>query len=87
MAIPVAIVIKSDGKMDHLPIPREGQLEKLQKAVGGLIEILHTKEPGMRLVIDDEGLIKGKPVNFFASQLYGGTIVGDAVLCRAGDID
>ena len=61
--------------------------KELQRGVGGSIEIVNVKDPvdgrKLRLVIDDEGKIKGKRINLRASLLYGSfddCIVGDAIL-------
>ena len=66
---------------------QEFTLKELQRGVGGNIEIVNVKDPvdgrKLRLVIDDEGKIKGKRVNLRASLLYGSfydCIVGDAIL-------
>ena len=66
---------------------QEFTLKELQRGVGGNIEIVNVKDPvdgrKLRLVIDDEGKIKGKRVNLRASLLYGrfyDCIVGDAIL-------
>ena len=66
---------------------QEFTLKELQRGVGGNIEIVKVKDPvdgrKLRLVIDDEGKIKGKRVNLRASLLYGSfydCIVGDAIL-------
>lgn len=65
--------------------------EKARSIVGGWIEVVHVSclpsskkiidlEP-LRLIVDDEGLLKDKPYNKVASVLYGGTIVGDTFIC------
>ena len=66
---------------------QEFTLKELQRGVGGNIEIVNVKDPvdgrKLRLVIDDEGKIKGRRVNLRASLLYGSfydCIVGDAIL-------
>lgn len=66
---------------------QEFTLKELQRGVGGNIEIVNVKDPvdgrKLRLVIDDEGKIKGKRVNLRSSLLYGSfydCIVGDAIL-------
>lgn len=51
----------------------EPLLDNLQKEVGGYIEVVHPKylPEGLCMVVDDEGLLKGSPVNNIASILYG----------------
>lgn len=62
-------------------------LQELQKEVDGGIEIVNTRfHTNLTLVVDDEGLIKNKPLNPYATLLYGGVmgghhIAGNAVLC------
>lgn len=49
----------------------EPLLDNLQKEVGGYIEVVHPKylPEGLCMVVDDEGLLKGSPVNNIASIL------------------
>ena len=86
-------LLKSDGTVVDYP-PARGRkysFEELQKAVGGYIEIIHPA--GSRnylMVINEEGRLRGLPTNKLATQLYGSNIdhiVGDALVCRDGDID
>ena len=66
---------------------REFSLEELQQMVGGNIEIVNTRfRSDLVMVVDDEGLLRNKPLNPYATLLYGGVlsghhIAGDAVLC------
>lgn len=72
------------------------ELEPLQEAVGGWIEIVHPE--GLELicknelgnpryidslcfVCNEEGLIIGLPWNDIASMLYGGNIAGNILIC------
>lgn len=72
------------------------ELEELQKAVGGYIEIhpigyLSNGTP-MHMVINEEGKLKNLPVNGKATeiwwQIYGptDTIVGDVLVCRGDQL-
>lgn len=56
----------------------EVQLNDLQKAVGGLIEVIHMKDAIM--IVNEEGLIKELPYNILASSIIGAPIMGDVVL-------
>lgn len=64
-------------------------LKRLQTLVGGYIEVVRPVPFGgpifddVVMIVDDEGKLKGKPVNVLASALYNGydPIVGDVVLC------
>jgi hypothetical protein len=87
MAMNKAKLYKADGTILEV-VPANGkdfQLEELQKMVGGYIEIVSAGK-GKIMVIDDEGKLKGKPVNDAATMIfmqagYYDTIVGDALVC------
>ena len=64
-------------------VSRPGQrptLEEAQRAVGGYVELVELAD-GSQLLIDEEGLLKQKPVNGEATRLTGGLhyIVGDVL--------
>ena len=62
-------------------------LEELQKIVGGYIEVVYAPN-GDQIILDEEGRLKGKPINEDASEHWRGdnwrtfnsNIVGDAVV-------
>lgn len=54
-------------------------LEKCQEFVGGYIEIIFTSD-GRQIVVDEEGRLKGKPINVDATEEANRTIVGDAMI-------
>jgi len=61
---------------------RDFQLEELQKFVGGYFELVRCPmHPQHVLVVDEEGLVKDKPVNVEASILAMESIRGDALFC------
>lgn len=73
--------------------PKNGKdfkLKELQELVGGNIEILHVGRDTI-MVVDEEGRLKGKEFNFFASSLYwevfgyngSNHLVGDVLICPA----
>lgn len=80
-------------KVDHTstPIDVPLTLEHMQKLVGGYVEFVTiggSPERRELLIVDEEGLLKRKPVNVEATLLYQGTpprhqgvIVGDAIRC------
>jgi len=77
-------IIKADGTVTSTSPTntRKGyDLNTLQGIVGGYIEIVHTRIPGVILVINEEGLLKDLPLNLAASQCAGQPIVGDVLLC------
>ena len=59
-------------------------LEEAREFIGGHIELVHTKA-GAQLIIDEEGGFKPSlEVNPIASALYGGSIVGKAIILIGG---
>jgi hypothetical protein len=74
-----ATIIKVDGttqELNHRPT-----LEEAQSIVGGYIGFVKL-EHGI-LIVDEEGLLKNKPINMQASRLYGhSAIVGDVILLK-----
>ena len=62
---------------------RPPTLLEAQEAVGGMVELV-TLPTGAQMLCDEEGQLKGKPVNGFASLLACRIIVGD-VLILEGD--
>jgi hypothetical protein len=85
--------ITTDGN-EEVITPNDGikfTLEELQTAVGGLIEIApmvkSSINKGKTLLVNEEGLCMGLPVNPLASLLAGYPIVGDALLLEEGEWD
>lgn len=72
--------------------PRNGKkfsLKELQKHVGGYVELMGFSN-GHTLVMDEEGRLKGLPMNReatrIAARLGYDYIVGDVLDCRRGEI-
>jgi hypothetical protein len=64
------------------------RLEELQLAVDGYIEIVRMPgAPEYLVVVDEEGKLKKKPVNFRASSAAGQLIVGNALVVNEQEID
>ena len=58
----------------------EDKLEELQRAVDGYIEVL-TLVPGVAaMVVNEEGILYGLPINLAASAVANQTIVGPALV-------
>lgn len=73
------VLLKTDGTQETIELPKDW-LKKAQKLIGGYIEVVKTVD-NRSLLIDDEGRLKGRPINPFTSVLYSGNaIVGDAIL-------
>lgn len=80
MAIPY--LVKTDFSTTEVT-PSNGKnftLEELQEMVGGYIEIIRIpNKPSMRLVVNEDGQIKGLPTNHMATWIFGSEIVGDVL--------
>ena len=82
-----AKLYKADGTILEV-VPANGtdfQLDELQSMVDGYIEIVPASN-GKIMVIDEEGKLKGKPVNdaatiIFMQAGFYDTIVGDVLVC------
>lgn len=78
-----------DGSKETLT---DTKLETLQKAVGGFIQVVPTND-GRLLILDEEGKLKGYPVNWHATALTRGIvapddlIVGDTVVAEEDEMD
>ena len=68
-------------------------LEEAQEIVGGYVEMVELNDLNLffhydtsliQLLVDEEGLLKGLPVNNLASRLSGRTIVGSALFLVEG---
>lgn len=82
--------ICSDGQIERIPCKGLLKLQVLQDLVGGYIETVPVRmkpEEGVwpLLIVDEEGKLKGKPLNTAATLLadVDHSIVGDAVLVGA----
>lgn len=88
----MATLYKTDGTISTVK-PNNGRdfsLEELQKFVGGYIEIVYLDDSLM--VVNEEGKLMGLELNRAATNLYrhyigvDDHIVGDALVCRQGEI-
>lgn len=82
----MARVIKSNGN-EIMVQPKNGtdfKLKELQTVVGGWIEIIGCDEGVM--VVNEEGIVLGLPLNSKASVLAHQTIVGDVLVCDTKQI-
>ena len=91
----MARLIRSDGTETIVTtIGKRWTLKELQTHVGGFIEIM----PGiaLRMILDEEGLIKMKPINHKATDIvmealrgkllrYQPVIVGDVLILEKGE--
>lgn len=90
----MALLIKDNGT-EMFVAPRNGtdfQLEELYEMLEcqSIEVVFRTLLPGTIMVIDEEGKLKGRPVNAFATILYqygyNDPIIGHALLCYKGEL-
>jgi Domain of unknown function (DUF3846) len=97
----MALLVKSDGTI-AIALPLHGgefTLTELQTFVGGYIELvkIHGSIAGYEgefdmMFCNEEGKLKGLPINLIATALYvnGGIgrdlIVGDVLICKHGEV-
>lgn len=85
----MAKLFKSTGEVIDVS-PDKGKtfsLERLQELVGGYIEILPYR--GWLFVCDEEGKLKGKPLNVKATEearRWFDPYVGDVLVCKRSEI-
>lgn len=89
MTIIRALVIHTDNSTELLEVPEQDFSEALRTAIGGWFTHVSIHET-LDFWCDDEGLLKGLPINKVATQFYlqlGATspIVGTAVFTGGGD--
>lgn len=74
--------IKVDGAQEDKEFDRDLTLEELQGYVGGYIEVVYVRFNHLDqiMVVDEEGLLKGKKENSLASSIAHQFIVGDVVI-------
>lgn len=84
------LVINTDSLM-HTEEYAAPLYETIGKTVGGWIEVVHPKglPAPFCMVVNEEGLLRGLPLNLFGCILYGtarhgNPIVGDIVLLKEG---
>ena len=87
----MAILIKADGTEEVITIPKQGQLEFLQKQVGGYIEMVsipkYKGHTGM--IVNEDGRRMALPHNEKATAIYNSpyAIVGNAILFKNKEIN
>lgn len=88
----MALLIKADGTREEVEVPSGNSLAFLQTMVGGYIELApcHCKEYA-GVICDEEGKLKGKPINKEATKLAGvapyDVLVGDILFFKEGEVD
>lgn len=92
------VKVTTDNKVSIIDVDFD-DFRSIQRAIGGHFETVHTqlmadyfKDPDVIMLVDEEGLIKGRPVNALGCALYGtpqhgSPIVGDLVFARVDGED
>jgi len=88
----MALLVKSDGSKEEVEVPAKGSLDFLQKTVGGYIEFAPCKNAEYSgAICDEEGKLKGKPMNEEATRMSGlspyDVLVGDVLFFKEGEVD
>ena len=89
----MAKIYRTNGDVENVE-PKNGtdfQLEELSSIVGGYIEVLYLDGKEM-LVCDEEGKLKGYPLNVRATDIVrscgiSDCIVGDVLICDNNEIN
>ncbi len=80
-----AKIIKTDGAEELFVLPSKNQLKIMQKAVGGLIEVVPSTQEGLSVVCNEEGKIQGLPINYKATVLHrfsADPLCGDVIIIQ-----
>lgn len=84
------VKVTTDNKISVIDV-NFNDFRDIQRAIGGHFETVHTqlmsdyfKDPTVIILVDEEGVIKGLPLNLVGSALYGTAkhgipIVGDLI--------
>jgi hypothetical protein len=59
-------------------------LREAQEIIGGYVEVVRLPKGLGKLLVDEEGLLKGLPLNIGASLIAGRTIMGNAIYFASG---
>jgi len=79
----MARLVTTEG-VEKVITPRNGEvftLKELQTLVGGLIEVVPQRiHPDSVYLCDEEGLLKGKDINFTVTEVIDYPVVGDILI-------
>ena len=88
------VKVTTDNKISIIDVDFNN-FKDIQQAIGGHFETVHTQlmtdyfhDPSVIMLVDEEGLVNGLPMNALGSALYGthrhgNPIVGDLIFARA----
>lgn len=92
------VKVTTDNKISMVDVDFS-DFRSIQEAIGGHFETVHTqlmadyfKDPSLIILVDEEGVIKGLPVNLLGCALYGTQqhgcpIVGNLMFARIAGED
>lgn len=88
----MAKIYRTNGDVETVE-PKNGtdfKLDELSSIVGGYIEVLYLDDKEI-LVCDEEGKLKGYPLNVRATDIVRSCgisdyIVGDVLICKTGEV-
>lgn len=86
----MARIIHAAGGDSALDLPMQNQLEHLQKAVGGYIEVVPSTQDGYSIVCNEEGKLNNLPINYKATMLHwhhNDPLCGDVVIIRTNELN
>ena len=78
----MAQIIRADGSVEEVEMPKKDGLPFMQQVVGGYIEIVRIPD-GRLMVLNEEGKLLRLPLNTKATALYNNlndVIVGDVLV-------
>ena len=79
------VLVKPNGEITAEPVDKDNFLAWLQTLVGGYVEIIRSCDmltDKQRMIVNEDGKLKGLPYNPVASTIFGATILGNAVIVR-----
>ena len=84
----IVVLAKADGTKETIHVEDHPSLEQMNKWVGGHIERVRVRYMGRvcDMIVDEEGLLKGKPTNEFATRLYTDACRGANTTPIVGDV-
>ena len=80
-----AVLVKINGEVTNLELPRDGAHTVIHELVGGWFDCVNDWEMGVTAYVHDEGLLIDLPTNNMASLLFRRVLAGDVVLVGIAD--
>jgi hypothetical protein len=94
----MALLVKTNGEIETITIPKKNSLKFLQEKVGGMIEIVGIQKVDRLkdfkqfsgMIVNEEGKMTGLKFNVKATSIYNNpydVVVGDAIFFKDGEVD